>query len=159
MPAFSLPFNSKCSFVVVACLLTTLVTIAYLSDVETLVAPFSATCVLLVLLPKSPFSQPKTIVLSHIICIGIGTTLVLLPLAFHTLALMLLATWISTVLMATFRVVHAPAVAHAAILSLGQQNLARYVFWAMVTVLIFAAYAYMVSRVDKSTANPATPAM
>lgn len=139
--------NPTLQFAIAACLLAALVTTAYASGVSTLVAPFSATCALLALLPRAPFSQPRTILLSHIICIGIGAAMVVLPIALPVLVLVLLATWISIVLMALFRVVHAPAVAHAAILGLGNQNVTEYTFWAMAVAVLFTVYAYAVSLV------------
>ena len=69
--------------------------------------------------------------------------MVLLPFAIPVLVLVLLATWISIALMALFRSVHAPAVAHAAILGLGKQSVGEYAFWALVVALSFTVIAYM----------------
>lgn len=150
------PANSGRQLVVAACLLAALVTIAFFSGVPTLAAPFSATCALLALLPKSPFSQPKAILLSHIICVGIGAALVLLPLALPVWGLVLLATFISIALMVLFRAVHAPAVAHAAILSLGNQSVGEYAFWALVVAFSFAFFAYISALPDERVGGKIT---
>jgi CBS-domain-containing membrane protein len=124
-------------------LLTALIMVTYASGISAMAAPFCATCTLLALMPKAPFSTPKTLFLSHLICIGIGASAVALPLP--ALATVLLAAWVSIMAMAWFRVVHAPAVAHTAILSLGKQSVESYVLVTIATALGFALFAYVLS--------------
>lgn len=122
-------------------LLAALIAVAAYSDVSAMIGPFSATCALLALLPAAPFSQPGTVAWSHMICIAAGAVMALaqvppLPAAFF-------AAWISIMLMAGYRVVHAPAVAHAVILALGKQDVVVYSLVAGISSIGFALFAYI----------------
>jgi CBS-domain-containing membrane protein len=87
--------------------------VSYGFDIYQMIAPFSATCALLAVLPTAPFSKPKTLVLSHSLCIAVGMAMSFSPLP--VLVTVLVAAWISIMLMAGFKVMHAPAVAHTSI--------------------------------------------
>lgn len=122
-------------------LLAALIAVAAYSDVSAMIGPFSATCALLALLPAAPFSRSGTVAWSHLICIGAGAVMTLahvppLPAAFF-------AAWISIMLMAGYRVVHAPAVAHAVILALGKQDVLVYALVAGISSSGFALFAYV----------------
>lgn len=127
-----------------ALMLMVLMGVSRWSGVTAMAAPFSATCVLLVLLPHLPFSTPRTVLLSHLLCLGAGLLLLYLPLA--PLAQMIGATWIGLMLMAWLRAVHAPALAHAVILCLGQQQVASYLGWALLVAASFALFALLSAR-------------
>lgn len=122
-------------------LLSALIIVAYLTGISAMAAPFSATCALLAILPKASFSAPKTLLWSHFICVGIGVVFLSLPLP--SLVLVALSAWVSITLMVSLRVVHAPAVAHAVILSLGTQSVQNYAVCAMVTALGFAIFSHV----------------
>jgi CBS-domain-containing membrane protein len=131
-------------------LLVALMAAAHLSGVSAMAAPFSATCALLALMPKAPFSQPRTIALSHLICIGMGAMLLVLPLP--PLVLALIGAWLAIGGMALTRAVHAPAVAHTVILALGKQTLGLYVGASLAVTLAFALVAFVSLRGEKSAA-------
>lgn len=125
-------------------MLAALIATAHWSGVTAMTAPFSATCALLVLLPKAPFSTPRTVFVSHLLCVGVGVVCLLLPLA--SPVIVLLAAWVSIMLMASLRVVHAPAVAHAVILSLGKQDADTYALFAIATASGLALYSLAARR-------------
>lgn len=105
-------------------MLAVLVGVSFWTGTTAMAAPFSATCVLLALFPQSPFSSARTVLLSHLLCLGAGMLALLLPLP---LPLQLLsAVWLALMLMAWQGAVHAPAAAHAAIVALGAQQLPAY---------------------------------
>ena len=125
-------------------MLAALIAVAHWSGVTAMTAPFSATCALLVLLPRAPFSTPRTVFVAHLICVGVGVVCVSLPLA--SPMIVLLAAWVSIMLMAKLRVVHAPAVAHAVILSLGTQDVKTYALCAIATASGLALYSLAAQR-------------
>jgi CBS-domain-containing membrane protein len=125
-------------------LLTALIVVAYASGLQAMAAPFCATCALLALMPNAPFSSPRTLWLSHLVCIGSGVLFAALPLP--TLLAVLLAAWLSITAMSLLRVVHAPAVAHTVILSLGMQQTFVYAIGAFATALGFALFTLIESR-------------
>ena len=129
-------------------LLAALIIVAQLTGVSAMAGPFSATCALLAILPKAPFSQPKVIFFSHLICIVAGAALVNLPLP--PLVIAFAAAWISIMGMALCRVVHAPAVAHAVILALGKQDVLVYSMVALMTAAAFAVYAQLTLSVRRA---------
>lgn len=121
-------------------LLSVLVAASFWSGVMAMAPPFSATCVLLVLLPSAPFSAPRTVLVSHLLCLGAGVFFLLLPLP--PILLVLCAAWLALILMAWLRAVHAPALAHTVILGLGQQHVTSYVLWAVLIIISFTLLAY-----------------
>jgi CBS-domain-containing membrane protein len=121
-------------------LLSLLVCAAYFSGVTAMVAPFGATCALLAVLPKAPFCQGRVIVISHVICVGVGAIASFIPLP--DLAVVLGASWLSVIGMVFFRSLHAPAVAHTVILILGSSVIPNYVAVALVTALGLAAWSF-----------------
>ncbi len=125
-------------------LLTTLIVVAYASGIHAMAAPFCATCTLLALMPKAPFSSPRTLFLSHLLCVGTGALFAALPLP--TLLIVLLAAWLSIMAMAFFQAIHAPAVAHTVILALGMQSTYTYAIGALATASGFALFALIISR-------------
>ena len=130
-------------------LLSLLVCAAYLSGVTTMVAPFGATCALLAVLPKAPFCQGRVIVISHVICIGVGAVASFIPLP--DLAVVLVAAWLSVIGMAFFRSLHGPAVAHTVILVLGNQLVPNYVAVALITAVGFAAWSFFYLKHSEKT--------
>lgn len=116
-------------------LLSALMAVSFCSGVMAMAAPFSATCVLLVLLPTAPFSAPRTVLLSHLLCLSVGILFLFLPLP--PMLLVIIATWFALVLMAWLGAVHAPALAHTVILGMGQQHLVSYAVWAVLIVISF----------------------
>lgn len=136
MPLLSL-VNSE--FMRSGILLAVLAAIAYSAGISALAAPFSATCALLALMPNAPFSSPRTLIVSHAICIGIGAGFAALPLPIFVIVVS--AAWLSIMMMSALRALHAPAVAHTVILALGVQSVASYALWAMAIALCFALYA------------------
>lgn len=125
-------------------LLSVLIAISYGTGVSQMVGPFSATCALLAILPNAPFSKPKTIVASHLICVAVGLAMAAVPI--HPLIAALLGTWIAIMAMAVFRVVHAPAVAHTAIILLAAPPLALFAAVVLGTAALFAISSYMSTR-------------
>lgn len=122
--------------------------VSYGSEMYQMIAPFSATCALLAVLPAAPFSKPKTLVLSHILCIAVGLVMSFSPLPL--LVTVLIAAWISIMLMAGFKVMHAPAVAHTSILILLKPPMIHFAAVVIFTSLLLAAFSYMHG---KSTSN------
>ncbi|MES2129205.1 MAG: HPP family protein [Pseudomonadota bacterium] len=114
---------------------------AWWSGATAMAAPFSATCVLLALLPGAPFSAPRTVLLAHVLCLAAGAMGMVLPLP--PLAAALVAAWLALLAMARLRAVHAPAVAHAVILSLGAQHGAAYLASALGVAGGFALLAWL----------------
>lgn len=114
---------------------------AWWSGTTAMAAPFSATCVLLALLPASPFSSPRTVLLAHVLCLAAGALGMALPVA--PLAAALVAAWLALMAMSTLRAVHAPAVAHTVILSLGAQHGAIYLASALFVASAFALMAWL----------------
>jgi hypothetical protein len=147
--ATSVTAVNKAQLVLSAALLAGLMVAAQLSGVSAMAAPFAATCALLALLPRAPFSQPRVLVLSHLICIGVGAVGALAEAP--VLLVVLLMTWLATTAMATSQSLHAPAVAHTVILSLGKQPLERYMLAALATTIGLAAVAYLSARREQAT--------
>lgn len=135
---------SKAQLLVCAGLLGGVMLMAEVSGVSAMIAPFSATCALLALLPNAPFSQARTLVISHAICIGLGAlgSFVAAPV----LVVALLVGWMAIIGMVWTHKLHAPAVAHTIILVFGKQPPDRYIIASMATVLVCAAFAWMWSR-------------
>ena len=128
-------------------LLSILVAASFWSGVAAMAPPFSATCVLLVLLPSAPFSAPRTVLVSHLLCLSTGVLFLLLPKLLAPILLVLCAAWVALILMAWLRAVHAPALAHTVILSMGQQQITSYVGWSTSIVISFTLLAlYEVRR-------------
>ncbi|MFZ6655285.1 HPP family protein [Undibacterium sp. TJN19] len=117
-------------------LLSLLMTVCFYTGVTAMVAPFSASCVLLVMLQKSPFTAPRTLLLAHLICLSAG--LIGQSISPPTILLVGAATWVALLAMAWLRAVHAPALAHTVILCLGKQDPTRYLPTAMLVVLLLA---------------------
>ncbi|MES2047234.1 MAG: HPP family protein [Pseudomonadota bacterium] len=125
-------------------LLSLLMIASFYSGVTAMAAPFSASCVLLVLLPKSPFSTPRTVLLAHLLCLSAGAIFSLLPLP--SIVLVISAAWIALLAMAWLRAVHAPALAHTVILCLGKQAMLSYILSAALIVISFALLALYEER-------------
>lgn len=125
-------------------LLSLLMAASFSTGVTAMAAPFSASCVLLVLLPKSPFSAPRTLLISHLACLSAGILFLLVPLP-QSLQVAG-AAWIALLVMAWLRAVHAPALAHTVILCMGKQTVMSYVFWALMIVLSFTMFAWYEER-------------
>ena len=124
-------------------LLAALMATVFVSGISAMAGPFCASCALLALMPKAPFSTPKTLLLSHVICVGAGVLLLSLP--FPTLAITFVAAWISIMTMTLLRVVHAPAVAHTVILTLGKQDGESYAVAVLLTALGLTLLAYLMT--------------
>jgi CBS-domain-containing membrane protein len=125
--------------------LTMVLIVAYLSGVYQMIAPFSATCALLAALPGAPFSKPKTILLSHLLCLSVGMAMALFS-PWPILITVFMATWTAIMLMATFKLMHAPAVAHTSILILLAPPPLLFSATAMLTAIILAALSYFHNR-------------
>jgi CBS-domain-containing membrane protein len=138
-------------FVLSGAILSLLVCAAHVSGIMAMVGPFSATCALLVLTPKAPSSQPRSILWAHVICLGVGAAMSLLHLP--VLPAVLLGAWLSILSTGFFRAAHPPAIAHTVILSLGSQNVGKYLTWAIAMVMGFTLYALFLSR-TKEAPNP-----
>lgn len=124
--------------------LTIILIVAYVSDIYQMIAPFSATCALLAVLPAAPFSKPKTLMLSHALCIAVGLAMSFSPL--HVLITVLVAAWISIMLMAGFKVMHAPAVAHTSILILLKPPMIQFAVVVIFMSLLLSVISYMHGR-------------
>lgn len=124
-----------------AFLLCVLMVAALLSGVSAMAAPFSATCALLGVLPGAPFCQPRALVVSHVVCIGVGVLAALSPN--HSVAVAILGAWLAISGMVVTRSLHGPAVAHTVILAFGQQSLVKYPTVALATACAFAAISYL----------------
>lgn len=135
-----------------ALLLAALMSVSYYSGVSAMAAPFSASCVLLVLLPLSPFSAPRSVLLSHLLCLAAGLLFLTLNLwlPLPPLLLALGATWLGLLMMAWLRAVHAPALAHAVILCLGQQQVGTYLMSALLLASGYALFAWLQVRRNTS---------
>lgn len=144
--------DSITQFALSGLLLAALVAAADYTNTSAMIGPFSATCALLALLPKAPFSQPGTVAWSHAICIGTGALMAMLQIP--PLIAAFAAAWLSIFLMAGYRVVHAPAVAHAVILALGKQDVPVYLLAAGLCSAGFALFAY-VSLWKRNSLRPA----
>ncbi|MBI3897417.1 MAG: HPP family protein [Gammaproteobacteria bacterium] len=144
----SIPASATGPFVRGGMLTAALMTVVYGAGISAMAAPFSATCVLLALMPQAPFSQPRTLLLAHVICIVLGAGFAALPLPAFVAVFGVV--WLSIMLMAVCRAVHAPAVAHAVILTLGAQPVATYSRWALILAVAFAMYARVSSPVGRT---------
>jgi hypothetical protein len=113
-----------------AFLLAALTALAACPGAAKIAALFSATCVLLTLMPEAPFSRPRTLVLAHVICVASGVLFWAVPAPAFVAAFA--SAWLSIVLMGAAEAVHAPAAAHAVILSLGGRALGRGAAWVLV---------------------------
>lgn len=133
-------------------LLSLLVLAAYGTGITQMVGPFSATCALLAILPNAPFSKPKTVLVSHLLCIGIGAAMLLLPVP--PLVAALFAAWIAIMAMALLKVVHAPAVAHTIILLLAKPPVVQFAEIVIGMACVFAIISYLNGR----TGNVVAPA-
>lgn len=125
-------------------LLLVLVAISYSTGISQMVGPFTATCALLAILPMAPFSKPKTILVSHLICVGVGLALTEAPI--HPLLATFLGAWVAIMAMAIFRVVHAPAVAHTAIILLAKPPLGLFAAVVLGTAALFTLISYLNTR-------------
>ena len=135
--------------------LSILFLIAYGAGVTQMIPPFAATCALLAILPNAPFSKPRTIIVSHLLCIGIGAALMLLPVA--PLFAAFLGGWFAIMSMAILRAVHAPAVAHTIILIVAKPQAATFVVAVLGTALIFAAFSYISGRIVSVVPSATVP--
>jgi CBS-domain-containing membrane protein len=151
-PALSLSSNQAIRG---ATLIAVLMAVAHISGVTAMAAPFSATCALLALLPKAPFSQPRTLLVSHAICLAMGAAGSVVPAPMMLLAFA--GTWIAIMAMARARALHAPAVAHTVIISLGTQALPRYLTLACGMTACFALYAYLAARTERAVGRTGIP--
>lgn len=124
--------------------LSILFLIAYGAGVTQMIPPFAATCALLAILPNAPFSKPRTILVSHLLCIGVGAALTLLPIA--PLLAAFLGGWLAIMSMTMLRAVHAPAVAHTIILIVAKPPTGTFVVAVLGTALIFAAFSFISAR-------------
>lgn len=127
-----------------AMLLSSLFAGAWLSGSPAMIAPFCASCALLVLMPSSPFSAPRTVIVAHAACICVGAACGSLPVP--ALLAALLAAWLAIAAMAALRAIHAPAVAHTVILALGNVPTGRYGLYAGATAAGFALFSWVVNR-------------
>lgn len=124
-----------------AVLLAALGVVAFVTGTFAMAAPFSATCALLAALPDAPFSKPRSLWISHAVCIGVGVAVSWVPAP--ALALALVGAWLSIAGTLVLRALHAPAVAHTVILALGTQVVVKYSIVAFVVALAFALVAYV----------------
>ena len=125
-------------------LISLLIAASFWSGVMAMAAPFSATCVLLVLLPSSPFSTPRTVLLSHLLCLSAGALFLFLPLP--PILQVIIPAWLALILMAWLSAVHAPALAHTVILGMGQQHTVSYLLWALLIAISFTLLALYEAR-------------
>jgi CBS-domain-containing membrane protein len=132
----------RCAVLVAIIMLAT-----FFSGNQAIIGPLSASATLIALLPNAPASQPRTVLLSHVVC----AVLALLMLAMHLpmIAAVGLTIWLAIVLTANLKIIHAPAVAHAAIIVLGKQALNVYLVAASIAVLGFAVASYSFNRFNK----------
>jgi CBS-domain-containing membrane protein len=137
-----------------ALLLAALGAVVQWSGAAKIAAPFSATCVLLSLMPEAPFSRPRALLLSHLICVGSGALFWVVPAPAYAAAFA--SAWLSIVLMGAARAVHAPAAAHAVILALGGRAMGRDALWVLAAATGFAFYARL-SAGGNVWYNPVTP--
>jgi len=134
----------------VAAYLGIVVLVAYLMSVPAVVGPFAATTALLAALPKSPFSQPKALVVGHVICVLLGLSFRLL--VGHFAWVVVVAATVAIVLMVTTNTLHAPAVAHTVIIIATAQSY-RYAFAVFAVVALFIGFSFVV-RCGLLTAKP-----
>jgi CBS-domain-containing membrane protein len=119
--------------------------VAYVSGVPQMLGPFSATCALVAILPGAPFSKPKTILVSHLLCIGIGAVALFVPGS--SIIVAMVAAWVAIMAMMLLRVLHAPAVAHTVILAIAKPPLLPYAAVVIGCACLFALYSAIKNRV------------
>lgn len=116
--------------------------VAYLVSVPAVMGPFAATTALLAALPKSPFSQPKTLFVGHAICVVLGLLFGLL-LGHFTWVVVVAATTAITLMVAT-KTLHAPAVAHTVIIIATTQSY-HYALAVLAVVVLFTGVSCLAS--------------
>lgn len=137
---FSEPVSQTIRAILLALLLFAMVKV---TGVPQMMAPFGATCALLALAPKAPFSRPVAIVGSHLLTLACGFACAQLSSLINVdpTTIAVLAVLLSIITMGLFKVVHAPAVAHSVIAVVLHPNPQIYATAVLLTCAAFAIFS------------------
>ncbi|QWD72398.1 HPP family protein [Polynucleobacter sp. UB-Raua-W9] len=113
---------------------------------------FGATCVLVFAYPDAPFSQPRNVVLGHIITTFIG--LLFLTFLGPTILSLALAVAMAIGIMILFRIVHPPAGSNPVIIFLAQPGWSFLIFPVATGAMIIVIFALIYLNLTRKENYP-----
>jgi CBS domain-containing membrane protein len=125
----------------------------HIEDTLFLVGSFGATAVLIYGVPKSPYAQPRNLLIGHTISAIAGVTCALLLSAYPAIAAGL-AVSLSVALMHLTNSIHPPGGATALIAVIGSEDIHHMAYWYVISPILSGAVVMLIVALLVNNISP-----